>query len=361
MKMLTVLGARPQFVKGAVLSRELVSCDHGISETIVHTGQHYDSRMSDIFFNELGIPKPKYNLDINGGSHGAMTGRMMESLESVVLEEKPDLLLVYGDTNSTLAGALVAAKCHIPIAHVEAGLRSFNMNMPEEVNRIITDRLSRFLFCPTEQAVLNLEAEAVRHGVHNVGDIMYDAALLFGNELTTDDRLLSSLGLVSKNYVLVTCHRQENTDDFESLKGIFDALNHIANSSLVVFPIHPRTNLIAKKAGLLTNLSSKVKLIEPVSYMDMVSLLKNAEVLITDSGGVQKEAFFYRVPCITMREETEWVETVEIGANSLVGASKERIIASFDEILKGIECDFDQKPYGDGRSAKYIAEYVGAL
>jgi UDP-GlcNAc3NAcA epimerase len=318
MKIATILGARPQFIKASVVSH-VIEATPGLSEVVVHTGQHFDANMSDVFFAELGMRKPDYFLDIHGGTHGAMTGRMLEAVEQVLLKEKPDTVLLYGDTNSTLAGALAAAKLHIPVAHVEAGLRSFNMAMPEEVNRVLTDRISHWLFTPTQTATDNLLREGVSlEHIHQVGDVMFDLALHYGSRVQPDTGFMLALGLKEKAYVLATIHRAENTDHPQRLAVIVDALIATAKQLPVVWPMHPRTRSVLEKAGRLDELANHVTLIDPVGYLDMVLLEKYAALIATDSGGVQKEAFFYQVPCVTLRDETEWVELVEAGWNRLV-------------------------------------------
>ncbi|MBA3056438.1 MAG: UDP-N-acetylglucosamine 2-epimerase (non-hydrolyzing) [Rhodoferax sp.] len=356
MKIATVVGARPQFIKAAAVSRAISDkfADQ-VSEVLIHTGQHYDEKMSQVFFDELGIPMPKYNLEISGGLHGAMTGRMLEALEKVLLTEKPDWVLIYGDTNSTLAAALAAAKLHIRVAHVEAGLRSFNMRMPEEVNRIVADRLSLLLLCPTEEAVINLSKEGLTKGVHLVGDVMYDVSLHFADIASQRMDILEGHGVASKNYVLATCHRAENTDDPKNLAGIVYGLAGIAKARPVIFPIHPRTKAKIEEYGLLDALGG-VSMIEPVSYLEMVVLEKNAEVIVTDSGGVQKEAFFYRVPCVTTREETEWVETVSAGWNILSGSDATRMIDAVEQHTRWMKLDV--KPYGHGDAAERIIDIL---
>jgi UDP-GlcNAc3NAcA epimerase len=312
MKIVTVVGARPQFIKAAAISRVIRDDYAGkIEEVLVHTGQHYDENMSKVFFEELDIPQPRYNLEISGGQHGAMTGRMLEAVENVLLQEKPDWVLIYGDTNSTLAGALAAAKLHIPVAHVEAGLRSFNMRMPEEINRILADRVSSLLFCPTETAVNNLKLEGVSQGVHNVGDVMYDVALFYRDRARQQSRVLQTLGVSSGGFALATCHRAENTDDPQRLGEILSALAEVAGQMPLVLPLHPRTRKLVGEYGLSQHLKALI-VTEPLPFLDMVALEQAARIILTDSGGVQKEAFFYGVPCITMRDETEWVETVEL-------------------------------------------------
>jgi UDP-GlcNAc3NAcA epimerase len=356
MKIATIVGARPQFIKAATVTRALIERGN-VDEIIIHTGQHFDERMSDIFFQELNIPKPTHNLDIHGGRHGEMTGRMMIALESVITAEKPDCLLIYGDTNSTLAGALVAAKLNIPIAHVEAGLRSFNRAMPEEVNRIVADRLSELLFCPSETAVTNLANEGMEQGVFNVGDVMYDAALHFSNADDVRDRLSRDLSIGPKGFFLVTCHRAENTDDPLRLRAILEVLDALAASEKIVMPMHPRTHNCIEKYGF-AKLTQKLTLIPPASYAEMMFLASNAKKIITDSGGLQKEAFFFRVPCITIRDETEWVETVTLGWNQIVGADRARLLEAVASPTAG--WDETSQPYGDGQAAHKIAERLAA-
>lgn len=358
MKIVTVVGARPQFIKAAAVSRALQArSGEGLAEVLVHTGQHYDKMMSDVFFEELGIDAPAYNLAIAGGGHGAMTGRMLEALERVFIDERPDWVLIYGDTNSTLAAALAASKLHIPIAHVEAGLRSFNMRMPEEVNRIVADRLSTLLLCPTEAAITNLRREGVTDGVHLVGDVMYDVALHFSRAADEHGQLLAQLGLVPQAYALATCHRAETTDDPAQLEGVVRGLAEIARQLPVVLPIHPRTRGKLAEFGLTERLAG-VQLIEPVSYLDMVTLEKNAAVIVTDSGGIQKEAFFYRVPCVTTRRETEWVETVDAGWNVLVGTDSEAMVSAVASRAQRER--LDAQPYGEGDAANRILDLLRA-
>ena len=386
MKILTILGARPQFIKAGSVSRaialhnnqvasleSLVSSEDSknqklqtknqelITEIIVHTGQHYDANMSDIFFDEMQIPKPNYFLGIGGKSHGAMTGQMIEKIEEVALSEKPDWIMVYGDTNSTLAGAIVASKLHIKLAHIEAGLRSFNMKMPEEVNRILTDRVSNILFCPTDTAMKNLKAEGFPFSlttnhqqlITNVGDVMQDGAMFYKSLAKIPEAVSSLWSLVSsedskkqnlqtinqkpktKNYILCTIHRAENTDDETRLRSIFEALNEIAKEKQIILPLHPRTkklleNLQTKNQKLLTK---NLTIIDPVGYLEMVWLIDNCDLVMTDSGGLQKEAYFFEKQCITLRDETEWVELVECGANRLVGADKEKIVSSYQSLV----------------------------
>lgn len=343
-RILTIVGARPQFVKAAAVSRA-IAAHRRLEETLVHTGQHFDPGMSQVFFDELAIPAPRCNLGIHGGSHGAMTGRMLAAIEDVILAEKPDLVLVPGDTNSTLAGALAAAKLGVPVAHLEAGLRSFNRAMPEELNRVMTDHLSALLFCPTETAIANLAREGIAEGVHDIGDVMYDAAL-FAAARSRRSRVLERLGLEERQYAVATVHRAENTGERERLGEIIAFLREEAHGRAVVFPVHPRTR--AQIADWRLDLAG-ILVCEPLGYLDMHRLLASASVVFTDSGGVQKEAYFHRVPCVTLRGETEWVETVEAGWNRL---------------WKGP----DYRPrreiaaYGDGRAAEAavarIVEYL---
>ncbi len=358
MKILTVIGARPQFIKAAALSR-IIKNDYrsSIDEIILHTGQHFDDNMSQVFFDQLNIPKPKYNLEIAKGSHGAMTGRMLEAIEEVILKENPDRLLVYGDTNSTLAGALAAAKLHVPVIHVEAGLRSFNMRMPEEVNRILTDRISSLLFCPTEAAMANLKIEGVYAGVFNSGDIMYDVALYYKDQAKQKSTIIESLNLKPQEYVLATCHRAENTDDPVRLRNILMALSEISEDILVVLPMHPRTKKLIDTHEL-ADLIETLIVTEPLAFLDMVALEQSAKMIFTDSGGVQKEAFFYKVPCITMRSETEWVETVDLGWNKLAGANKQDIVNIFKSYMNSMPKSVESSPYGIGNAAEKIINQI---
>ncbi|WP_345793236.1 UDP-N-acetylglucosamine 2-epimerase (non-hydrolyzing) [Thauera sp. JM12B12] len=352
LKILTIVGARPQFIKAAAVSR-VIRNDHAgtIEEILVHTGQHYDTNMSQVFFDELDIPHPKFNLEISGGTHGVMTGRMLEAIENVLLSEKPDWVLIYGDTNSTLAGALAAAKLHIPVAHVEAGLRSFNMRMPEEINRILADRVSNLLFCPTEVAVENLAREGVKKGVSLVGDVMYDVSLYYRDVARSRSDALDRFNLKEGEYVLATCHRAENTDDPTRLREIGLALADLAANQAVILPVHPRTAKIMADQGLIPAMRN-VKLVDPLPFLDMIRLEQSARLIVTDSGGVQKEAFFYDVPCVTMRDETEWVETVELGWNVLTGASRERILSAASSPARPVEKG--NLPYGDGKASEKI-------
>ena len=366
MKLVNIIGARPQFIKAATVSRAIGNVRGTCVEVIVHTGQHYDENMSAVFFQELEIAEPNYNLGIGGGTHGQNTGRMIEKIEAVLLGEKPDWVMVYGDTDSTLAGALAACKLHIPVAHVEAGLRSYNRIMPEEINRIVVDQLSTILFCPTETAVENLRKEGFPHKlgadtwqqVINVGDVMYDAALFYATKSEEKSRIMQTLKLESKHFVLATIHRAENTDNQAKLGSIIEALNQVAREIPVILPLHPRT----RKRLNLTNPShtvhdlSLITFIDPIGYLDMVMLERNAKVIITDSGGVQKEAYFYGVPCVTVRDETEWTELLEVGANCLARTSKEIICEAFQK-MKGKVIEANQL-YGDGDSAGKIVKIL---
>lgn len=358
MKVTTVLGARPQFIKASVVSAAMLQ-HGGIGEVVVHTGQHFDANMSDVFFDELGMARPAYHLGIHGGQHGEMTGRMLQGIEHVLLDEKPDAVLVYGDTNSTLAGALAAAKLHIPVAHVEAGLRSFNMQMPEEINRILTDRISTWLFAPTTESVGHLRQEGMNPAaIHQVGDVMYDVALHHGARAAArNNGAMQRLGLADKGFVLATVHRAENTDDPARLAVIVDAFVQVARDLPIVWPLHPRTRGVLERQGMLARLDGAVQLVEPLGYLDMVQLERAAAVISTDSGGVQKEAFFYEVPCVTLRDETEWVELVAAGWNRLVPPKHSTdIIAAIRAAVmrRGVPV----QPYGDGRSAEKIASLL---
>lgn len=347
-KILTVVGARPQFIKAAAVSRAFRSRSK-LDEILIHTGQHFDAGMSDVFFDELDIPAPAYNLEVRGGTHGLMTGRMLEKIEQVMLDEKPDMVLIYGDTNSTLAGALAAVKLHIPVAHVEAGLRSFNRAMPEEINRVMADHVSSLLFCPTQSAVDNLTEEGVSEGVHKVGDVMFDATVFAKEKAKDISTILSRLGLEPGKYAVSTIHRAENTDTKENLEAVLDWLKEKAASRPVVLPLHPRTGLAAKKFGLDFE---GLTLCEPVGYVDMAGLIGGAVEVYTDSGGLQKEAYFHKKPCVTLRDETEWVETIECGWNRLWKGPEylpRRDILEYgegkasEEILDIIEAYFERK------------------
>lgn len=357
LRIITIVGARPQFIKAAAVSRAILDLfSDQIEEKIIHTGQHFDDNMSQVFFDELSIPKPNYHFAISGGSHGAMTGKMLSSIEEALLAEKPDWVLVYGDTNSTLAGALAAVKLHIPVAHVEAGLRSFNMRMPEEVNRIVSDRVSRLLLCPTEAAVDNLRSEGISNGVHNVGDVMYDVAIFYRDKARHHSSILHRLGIFPKTYVLATCHRAENTDAPHRLKEILSALNATAKKMPVILPLHPRTRKITQIYEM-TDLLSGLVVTEPLSFLDMLALEQNARLILTDSGGVQKEAFFYDVPCVTMRDETEWVETITSGWNRLAPPHTGQILKAVDDALSELPAS-KPEPYGTGNAAVMILKHI---
>lgn len=350
---ITILGARPQFIKAAAVSQAIKKSDT-LSEAIVHTGQHHDIAMSDIFFEELGIPAPNFHLNVNGGGHGNMTGVMLQRLEPLLLEQSPDLVLVYGDTNSTLAGALAASKLHIPVAHVEAGLRSFNRQMPEEQNRILTDHISDWLFSSTDTATANLQNEGLGdRQIHQVGDVMYDAALLFGNQARNQRNILERCGVPQSHYILATVHRAENTDNPIRLRAIIQALDGLAQDYPVVLPLHPRTHAALERQDIVPN---NITCIDPVGYLDMVGLECQAAAIATDSGGVQKEAYFHGVPCVTLRNETEWVELIEMGWNRLARPGEDDIEQSIrDAIGSG---GVPGSPYGDGDAATRIIEIL---
>lgn len=357
MKIVTVVGARPQFIKAATVSRQIGLRD-GLKEILVHTGQHYDSNMSDIFFSEMEIPKVGYHLGIGSATHGAQTGQMLESIERVLLAESPDWVLIYGDTNSTLAGAIAACKLHIPVAHIEAGLRSFNRRMPEEINRILADHASDLLFAPTETAVSNLAREGVSGDkVVNVGDVMYDAALYYGAKAEKTSKVLKQLEIEQESYILATCHRAENTDDEQRLRALFGGLYEVAAKTPVVLPLHPRTRGSLDSLGMLEGAREKIKLIDPVGYLDMVMLEKHAALVVTDSGGVQKEAFFYEAPCVTLRDETEWIELVKLGWNRLVPPTSTAVVA--EGIREGLGTRGEEgQPYGRGDAAERIVDVL---
>ena len=340
----TIVGARPQFIKAATLSRVLEGNDC-ISETIIHTGQHFDPNMSAVFFDELDIPAPKYHLDIHGSSHGEMTGRMLIDIERILVQEKPDAVLVYGDTNSTLAGALAAAKLHILVIHVESGLRSYNKTMPEEINRVLTDHMSRLLFCPTKTAIENLRKESIIEGVYHVGDVMYDATLHALNKIKNNSYLDSKFKFLPNKFSFMTLHRESST---KSLDGFIEIIKYIErfsvdNDQVIVFPVHPRTKKLINQ--LPERLNERFIVVDPLSYLETQYCLTKACAVLTDSGGLQKEAYFHRVPCITLRSETEWVETIESGWNRLwtVSDYKERV-------------DIDD--YGQGQSAEQLVSII---
>lgn len=350
MNIISIVGARPQFIKCAPLSCAIRK-EH--EEILIHTGQHYDSEMSEIFFKELQIPEPNYNLGIGSGSHGEQTGKMLVEIEKLLSKEKPDLVLVYGDTNSTLAGALAASKLHIKVAHVEAGLHSFDRTMPEEINRVLTDHISDMLFCPTETAVLNLIKEGITNGVYNVGDVMLDA-LEYNIKIAEGKvTVLEDVGVSSKEYLVATVHRASNTDSFKNLSSIVNAFCNV--DIPIVFPVHPRTEKYLKQYGLWDKLCENVKVIPPLGYLEMLMLMTNSKKILTDSGGVQKEAYMLGVPCITMRENTEWVETVEDGWNALVGADYEKIVDS----IRNFEGSTSKKNvFGIGNSSENICKIL---
>lgn len=350
MKIVTIVGARPQFVKAATVSRA-IALKTGITEIMVHTGQHYDSNMSDVFFEELEIPRPHHHLGIGGGSHGAMTGRQLEAIEKILLSEKPDWVLVYGDTNSTLAGMLAATKLHIPVAHVEAGLRSFNRRMPEEINRVLTDHAADLLFAPTRTAVSNLQAEGIADAkIQLVGDVMYDAALFYRSKAVAPS-FARTFNLQSDQFVLATIHRAENTDDVTRLGEILRGF--AASSRKIILPLHPRTRARLDVFGL--SLPSQVHAVEPVGYLEMLWLLSRCHLVLTDSGGVQKEAYFFQKPCVTLRDETEWVELVEAGWNTLVGSDSARIADLISRDRRTIDYT---ALYGTGNAAGEIVRLL---
>jgi len=392
MKIVTIVGARPQFIKAGVVSRAIQGFNRRVKkkqirEVLVHTGQHYDYLMDKVFFEELELPKPDYHLGVGSGSHGRQTGIMLERIEAVLKKEKPMVVMVYGDTNSTLAGALAAAKLNIPIAHVEAGLRSYNRVMPEEINRVLTDHLSTFLFCPTSRAVENLAKEGIRPGqgkiVKNVGDVMYDSILYYSKIAEKKSTILKDLGLLTQfslrhaprgvhgspepymvqgelrtlNYYLATLHRAENTDDPKVLKSILKALNEIGRDTFVVLPLHPRTKKMMKVHHLISKFKN-IKFIEPVSYLDMLRLEKNAKAILTDSGGVQKEAYWLKVPCFTLRDETEWVETVKSGWNELVGTGTKGIVERVSHLRMKKSSGKKMGIFGDGKASEKIIQII---
>ncbi|MCI5221890.1 MAG: UDP-N-acetylglucosamine 2-epimerase (non-hydrolyzing) [Candidatus Electrothrix sp. AR4] len=357
MRIVTVIGARPQFIKAATISRAIdnynqVHPKENIEESIVHTGQHFDSNMSRIFFDQMRIPEPFCNLNISNLSHGAMTGNMLEQIEKILLKKKPDLVLVYGDTNSTLAGALAAKKLHIKLAHVEAGLRSFNMNMPEEINRILTDRISDYLFCPTLQAVSNLEKEGYENfgsRIFNSGDVMFDAVCYYQQFATPPQVLNQNRNTLAHGFILATIHRAENTDIPQKMATIFESLNQISYEIPVIFPVHPRTRQIINNLKLETK-SNALFLIDPVGYFEIMSLLDKCSLVMTDSGGMQKEAYFFKKPCLTLREQTEWVELLDAGVNQLVTIDRGSIISHFKQMINS-ELDFSDNLYGNGSAS----------
>ena len=349
-KIISIVGARPQFIKAALLSKALRE-NNIIQEILVHTGQHYDDNMSKTFFEQLSIPAPDINLGIGGGTHAEQSGAMMIGIEKIILKEKPNCVIVYGDTNSTLAGAITAAKCNVPLIHVEAGLRSFNRAMPEEINRIIADRLSQLLFCPTETAVSNLRQEGITSGVHFVGDIMYDALLTFLPIAQQKSNVIEKLGLSGKDYGLLTIHRAANTDDDQRLKSILQAIGQ--THLTIVFPIHPRTQKMLQSYQI--SLPKNIIPTEPLSYFDMLALESKADCILTDSGGVQKEAYWLGIRCITLREETEWVETVKCGWNKIVGVNENQIISAIEDWHP---TEIRLSYYGDGTAADKMKNII---
>lgn len=363
MKILTIVGARPQFVKAAAVSRAIARHNAAtetkgarLEELIVHTGQHFSDNMSQLFFDEMQIPRPAFQLAVHSLSHGAMTGRMLEQTESLMQEQKPDTVMVYGDTNSTLAGALAAAKLHIPVVHVEAGLRSYNMDMPEEINRILVDRISTILCCPTAQAVRNLEAEgfaSFSSTVAHTGDVMQDAALHYSAISAEKSTVLQRLALVGHSFLLCTIHRAENTDNPERLAAIAQALNRLSRERKIVLPLHPRTRQSLQAAGIALHFDP----VDPVGYFDMLELLKQTDAVLTDSGGLQKEAYFFKKPCLTIRDQTEWVELVSSGVNMLVPPDPEAIADAL-AVMLGHSPDFSKQLYGNGMAADNIVKLL---
>ncbi|MDP8205975.1 MAG: UDP-N-acetylglucosamine 2-epimerase (non-hydrolyzing) [Candidatus Electryonea clarkiae] len=354
-KIINIVGARPQFVKAATISNELRK-KHDVDEVLLHTGQHYDDDLSEIFFQELMIPKPKYNLGVGSASHGIQTAKILEGIE------KPDIVVVYGDTNSTLAGALAAVKLHIPIAHIEAGLRSFNKKMPEEVNRILTDHAVDLLFAPTKTAVRNLLHEGVNPDIiFSAGDVMYDAALFYLNEISDNDKIINDIGVQSGKYILATIHRQENTDDPARLRSIFDGLCQISEEYPVVLPLHHRTSKVLENEGMLAGVEKKLHLLNPIGYLDMLTLEKNSCLIVTDSGGIQKEAYFCKVPCVTLRDQTEWVELLDSGWNTLNPTVSAKQV--YEDIVGALSKERDPDSlvddlYGGGKASKETVEII---
>lgn len=357
MRIVTIVGARPQFIKALAISKECAARE-GVEEILLHTGQHYDENMSGVFFKGMGIPEPKYRFSLGGGSHGDMTGRQLTEIEKVLMAERPDVCLVYGDTNSTLAGALAAAKLNIPVAHVEAGLRSFNRRMPEEVNRVLTDHASTWLFAPSDAAVQNLANEGIDPAmVHRVGDVMYDVTLMF-QEQAKDTTFLQSLGLAPKTFAVATIHRQESTDDPSRLLAILGALSQLASEMPVILPVHPRTHKVMEALPKADAFAKKLMVTEPLDFNRMASITSHAALVVTDSGGLQKEAYFHRIPCVTVRDETEWVELVEMGWNRLPKSlSQQHIYQSMQEALVAPRGD-DRHPYGNGSAARSIIDIL---
>ena len=349
MKIASIIGARPQFIKASAMFKEVRK---NYEDVLIHTGQHYDYEMSKVFFDQLGIPEPNYNLGVGSGKQGEQTGKMLIKVEEVLLNEKPDFVLVYGDTNSTIAGALASVKLHIPVGHIEAGLRSFDRNMPEEINRVLTDHCSDLLFSPTQTGVDNLRKEGITRGVYLTGDVMYDV-LLQNLKIAEKSRILEELNVRSKEYFLATVHRQANTDNAKNLANIVDALSDIDEK--VIFPIHPRTLKIINNHGLKRKIEKNIVIINPIGYFDFIWLEKNAKKILTDSGGIQKEAYLLKVPCITLRENTEWVETIKEGWNVLVGSSKEKILNAVNNFQPH---EKQRKVFGDGHASKNIVKIL---
>jgi len=386
LKIVTIVGARPQFIKAATVSRAIsrhndsINSSNPITEVLVHTGQHYDQNMSKIFFDELEIPEPDYNLNIGSDTHGRQTAKMLSAIEEVLEKERPDWVLICGDTNSTLAGALAASKLHIPVAHVEAGLRSFNRRMPEEINRVVADHLSTILFCPTKTAVMNLKKEGFTNIVNdgtlidenknmlsalslelspsvlNVGDVMYDSVLFYSSKAENSSNILKEHGIKPKEYGLVTIHRAENTDDPTRLAGILKGLDAVSKELSLIWPVHPRSKKLIDQLNFDVN-NDRFKVIDPVGYLHFVYLEKNAKMIFTDSGGIQKEAYFFQVPCITLRDETEWVETIESGLNILTGSNRERIIKAYYNKVEQ-NCFTKKGLFGDGHASDKIVEVI---
>lgn len=359
-KIMTVVGARPQFIKAATVSRAVQSRD-GVEEVLVHTGQHYDANMSDTFFEELAIPAPGHHLGIGSGSHGAQTGAMLEGIERVMIEEQPDWMLVYGDTNSTVAGALAAAKLHVPVAHVEAGMRSFNRRMPEEINRVVTDHLATLNLTSTSTATAHLATEGISGArVLEVGDVMYDAARFYGERAGSRTELLGRLGVEAGGFLLATVHRAENTDAAERIDAIVEAFVALGSDHRIVLPLHPRTRAVLERRGDLSRLSESITICEPLGYLDMVALERDAALVVTDSGGVQKEAFFHGTPCVTLRDETEWVELVDAGWNRILPPTR------CDAIVAGVHDAIGSSgepitPYGRGDAADRIVDVLAGV
>ena len=354
MKVLTVIGARPQFIKSAVVSKAFL--DRGINEFLVHTGQHFDENMSKVFFDEMGINKPDAFLGISGGSHGAMTGEMLMRIEDLIIQQEPKWFVVYGDTNSTLAGALAASKLNTPCAHVEAGLRSDNRRMPEEINRILTDHASDLLFAPTETANNRLISEGIaKNKIIRTGDVMLDAAIHYGKIAKVQSDIINILSLAEAKYALCTLHRAENVDDPKTLTWIVEGLSELSNNMAVILPLHPRTRIRLREFSLFEELNSKIRIIDPLGFLDILALQKSASVIVTDSGGMQKEAFFQKRPCVTVRTETEWIELLTGGHNRLATPLKDSILSKVDDAL-ATNLDWSVNLYGDGNSSKTIAE-----